>query len=435
MSNKTYIPAFEAAVGDWRYYICKMKYAEVDRSVRFAHELGGNRELSALIQRGLSDRTSEITRYLLNSEHRFLGSLIVATWGGEPKYSQLEMEDSDGLLKGLDQGFGVLTLDGTHSFFALDGQHRLRAIKDALGKNPALGAEDICVLLVTHHDTTDGRERTQRLFTNINRNAKPTTSGENIALDVDDTCAIITRKLLVDHEFLSDDGRVRVFSKPPTSDGTFKLATKVIPKTDPSAWTSMTVLYDMVKSLVFDADPAARDRAMRPNDEVLAATFDLVSDRLDDLLGACGDLRARLEHASTAKDVRIPVSEGGKSHPFMRPVVQQAVVRVSCSLVEEERLTWNEAMNRLRPLSWQMEDPPWNSVFNVPTGRMIAGKDHSNLLDQLLCVHLQPNSIEEVRRARRAYKDLVKSRYAVEEGDLVKLVKKDNDQESEPSET
>ena len=32
MSNKTYIPAFEAAVGDWKYYICKMKYAEVDRS-------------------------------------------------------------------------------------------------------------------------------------------------------------------------------------------------------------------------------------------------------------------------------------------------------------------------------------------------------------------------------------------------------------------
>ena len=423
MSNKTYIPAFEADVGDWKYYICKMKYAEVDRSVRFAHELGGNRDLSTLIQRGLSDRTRDIARYLLESEHRFLGSLIVAAWGGMPEYTPLQMEDANSLLMGLDQGFGVLTFDGTHSFFALDGQHRLRAIKDAVAADPELGSEDICVLLVLHHDTEAGRERTQRLFTNINRNAKATTSAENIALDVDDACAIITRRLLTDHPFLSDDGRVRVFSRAPADDGTFRLATKTIPKTDPRAWTSMTVLYELVKALAFDMDASVADQTARPDDETLAIAYESVVSRIDNLMSACGDIRSRLDKASNAKQLRIPKAEGGESHPMMRPLVQQAVARVSCDLVAGERLTWDEALTELSVISWQMDEPPWVSVFNVPTGRMITGKDHSDLLYKLLQIHLRPVSVEEIRRARRTYKDLLGGAYPVSEEDLRKKIR------------
>jgi DNA sulfur modification protein DndB len=423
MSNKTYIPAFEAHVGDWKYYICKMKYAEVDRSVRFAHELGGNRDLSTLIQRGLSDRTEDIMRYLLESEHRFLGSLIVAAWGGMPQYTPLQMEAADGLLMGLDQGFGVLTFDGTHSFFALDGQHRLRAIKDAVSRDPDLGSEDICVLLVLHNDNKDGRERTQRLFTNINRNAKSTTSAENIALDVDDAYAIVTRQLLTNHPFLSEDGRVRVFSRAPSDDGTFRLATKTIPKTDNRAWTSITVLYELVKALAFDVDASVADHTTRPNDQVLAMTYQAVVSRIDRLLDACGDIGSRLEKSNNAKQLRIPKAEGGESHPMMRPLVQQAVARVSSELVAAERLTWDEALTELSTLSWKMEAPPWISVFNVPTGRMITGKDHSDLLYQLLRIHLRPASVEEVRRARRTYKDLLSDAYPVSEEDLRKKIR------------
>ena len=38
---------------------------------------------------------------------------------------------------------------------------------------------------------------------------------------------------------------------------------------------------------------------------------------------------------------------------------------------------------------------------------MITGKEYSGLLEQLLRVHLQPVSVEEIRRARRGYKDLL----------------------------
>ena len=78
-----------------------------------------------LIQRGISARTKGITDYLLKWTHRFLGGIVVAAWGGEPKYTAMSMEDPDGMLQGLDREFGVLTFDGSQQYFVLDGQHRL----------------------------------------------------------------------------------------------------------------------------------------------------------------------------------------------------------------------------------------------------------------------------------------------------------------------
>src|ERR1700678_7768 len=100
MANKTFIPALRAHVGDWEYYICTMKYAEVRKQVSFAYELSNNQDLNSIIQRGISQRTKDIVKYLRTNDHRFLGALIVACWGGNPQYVQLEMADPDNMLEG-----------------------------------------------------------------------------------------------------------------------------------------------------------------------------------------------------------------------------------------------------------------------------------------------------------------------------------------------
>lgn len=420
MANKAFIPAFKAKVGDWNYYICVMKYAQAAREISFAHELGGNTDLNDLIQRGISARTEDIVQYLLNSSHRFLGSLIVAAWGGDPHYLELSMEDSEGYLKGLDNGFGVLTLDGSQQYFALDGQHRLKAIKDAIKKNPALGNEDICVLMVAHHDTVQGRERTQRLFTNINRNAKTTTAAENIALDVDDAFAITTRELLMRDKFLSAPGRVRIFTRPPSGDGTFTLAAGSVPVGDKAAWSTISVLYDVLKSLAHDLPAEINDPSSRPSDDVLERTYDALAGRVDELLQACGKLRSKLEAAVDAKDVRAPKNDQGAGHPFMRPVVQKATVRAVETLIEQGALDWKTALKRLEELDWQLKAAPWRSVYNAENGRMITAKENVQLLEELLCVHLAPASKAEIARVRKAYKDVRHETYPVDAASLEK---------------
>jgi DNA sulfur modification protein DndB len=418
MANKTFIPAFKSTVGDWNYYICQMKYAEVARQIGFAFELGGNQDLNTMIQRGLSDRTEAITQYLESSEHRFLGALIVATWGGDPEYVPLTMEDPDGMLSGVDREFGVLTLDGTHQFFALDGQHRLKAIKEAVRQKPELGAEDIAVLLVPHYDSKDGRERTRRLFTNINRNAKTTTAAENIALDVDDGFAVMTRDLLTTHPLLSKPGVVRVFVSPPGREGEVRLAAANIPKADPRAWTTITVLYDMLRALGFGLDPAMKDLSKRPADDVLQESEKLLTKRLDDLLKNCGDLRKKLESAASARDVRAPKNSETEGHAFMRPVVQRVVTRALQQIVEQEERTWEELTAQLSALDWRICRAPWIAIYNTDTEKIVSAKENAELLANLLYVHLAPQSAQEIKRARKSYRDVVGKQYPVTEAQL-----------------
>ena len=421
MPNRTFIPAFKARVGDWDYYICLMKYAEVRRGVEFAYALGGNKDLATMIQRGISERTKDITAYLINSPHRFLGSLIVAVWGGEPVYQAVQIADPDDLLKGIDSDFGLLTFDGSQRYFALDGQHRLKAITEALNIKPELGNEEICVLMVSHYDTEGGKERTRRLFTNINRNAKTTTPAENIALDEDDAISILTRRFLTEHPLLSQDGVVRIFTKTESETGILKLATNQIPKTHPRALTTITVLHDLLGKLSFDVPEEISDPSKRPTNEIIETAYEDLCRKIDDLLQACGNIRERIESAANARDVRAPKNAESTGHAFMRPAIQKAIAFCLRQVVFEgagNRISWDDAKGRLQTMNWEIGKPPWTAVFNVDNARMQTSKEFSELLRELLRVHLAPSSKQEIKRARKHYRELRKVQYPVSEDKL-----------------
>ncbi|MBW3635432.1 MAG: DGQHR domain-containing protein [Armatimonadetes bacterium] len=414
--------ALRGEVGDWIFYAVPMKYGEVARQFNFAYELGSNKELGQLIQRGISNRTKEITDYLLTSQHRFLGGLVVAAWGGEPQYTALAMDDPEGMLEGLDQGFGVLTFDGTQAYFVLDGQHRLRAIKDAILKDPELAREDICVLIVTHYNSPEGRTRTRRLFSNINKNAKHTGAAENVALDEDDAFAILTRRMVEEHPFLKQDGRVRVILSV-TEEGGLKLAAGNVPQTDPKAFTTLTVLFDLLQLLGFDLPIAVRIKTVRPSDEVLDSAYQTLSGRLDDLLKQCGEVQERLEAAVSAREVRAPKNAVGEGHPFMRPVIQKAVARVASQVMQQGTLTWDELTERLSQLPWKMSSAPWTAVFSSGEdgdgGKMLGGKENTVLLDELLHIHLAPPSKQRIIATRKKFKAIRGTTYPVSDEELI----------------
>lgn len=418
MTNKTFIPAFKAKVGDWDYYICVMKYAEVARQVGFAYELGGNADLNTLIQRGLSHRTQAIKDYLMKSEHRFLGALLVAAWGGAPQYMSVSMDDPDGVLSGIDKQFGVLTFDGTQQYFALDGQHRLKAIKEALKSNPEIGQEDICVIMVSHYDTEEGKVRTRRLFTNINRNAKATTGAENIVLDEDDGPAIVTRRLITEHPFFSAQGVIKVFTRQ-GEEGEMKLASGNVSQSEKRAFTTIANLYDMVRSLSFGLDPAMQKRDARPSDDVLESAYVTVGQRLDDLLKATGNIRESLLAGTSAKDLRFPKNNEASGHAFMRPVIQKAVARAAAQIAEQEVLPWNAVMERLSKLPWEIGQAPWTAVFNTSNNKMVTAKENVTLLDDLVYAHVAAPSKQFIINARKEYKQVRGSVYPVSEEELL----------------
>ncbi len=422
MANKTIVPAFRAKVGDWEYYICIMKYAEVARNISFSYELRSSKELNDVVQRGIGERTSEITEYLLQSEHRFLGALICAVWGGAPEYQPLSMEDSDGILSGIDRQFGVITFDGSQSYFALDGQHRLRAIKDALKQKPELGNEEICVILVPHFDNEEGKKRTRRLFTNINRNAKSTTASENIALDEDDGAAIITRRLITEHPIFKKDGFVKIYTRV-NDDGDMKLAGLNIPLTDVKAFTTIGVLYELVRSMCFELAPSIRNKSARPSTEELDSAYQTLVLRFESLLDCYKPLTDALLSGESARELRAPKDALGKGHPLMRPVIQRSVCRVIGQLRDQKVLEYDAILTSLKKLPTKISEYPWSSVFNNISGKMISSKENSVLLDRLIYCHIAPPSKEEIKRVRKLYKELKSENYPVDEETMFKAIK------------
>lgn len=416
MSTKTLIPALKAKVGDWNYYICVMKYAQVAKEFSFAYELDSNPDLTELLQRGLGDRTEGIVEYLLKSEHRFLGSLIVAAWGGHPQYIPVEMDKTDDLVKGLDSGFGVLTFDGSQQYFALDGQHRLKAIKDVIKQKPHLGSEEISVILVSHFDTADGKERTRRLFTNINKNAKATSKQENIALDEDDGCAIINRRIINEHEFFKEKGRVSIYKK--LTGGEMSLATSV-KDSDKKAITSIQQLYAIVQHLSFETPIYGVNTAIRPPDDDLDESFIIITKRLDELLLACGNT-VGLAKKQELNLLRKSKKGAEGEHAFLKGVIQKTVPKIVAALIADGGLTWEEALQRLQELDWHLSVAPWICVFVVidDKRKMLTNRDFVGLLEDMLKVHLGPKSKQEIKKARKKFFELKGYQYPVAEKEL-----------------
>lgn len=425
MSNKTLIPALKAKVGDWNYYICVMKYAQIAKECSFAYELGGNPKLNELLQRGITERTQGIVDYLIRSEHRFLGSLIVAAWGGHPQYIPVKMDETDDLTHGLDSGFGILTFDGSQQYFALDGQHRLKAIKEAIKRKPELGNEDISVILVSHFNTEEGKERTRRLFSNINKNAKATSSTENIILDEDDACAVINRRLVNEHEKFSQDGVVAIYRKQ-AENGELSVATSVS-NSDKRAIISLKQLYEIVKSLRVQSPIEDYDPAIRPSDDILEESYTIISARVEKLFKVCGDVYSLIDKP----DIRIYRKNKlnpEKEHAFLKGIIQRTVAEVISGLVKEGSLTWEECFIKLSQLNWEVGDQLWSCVVQLPTStekengknvsRMLTSRDFVDLLNGMLRVYLAPKSKAEIKRIRTSYYELRARNYSLSEEQL-----------------
>lgn len=128
---------------------------------------------------------------------------------------------------------GFLHLNGKERIFPVDGQHRVEGIKEAIKENPELEEENVTVIFIGHHNDKEGKEKTRRIFSTLNRYAKPVKPGDIIALDEDDTVAIVTRDLLESYPLFMNDN-VKADLK----------GSKALSDNDTKSFTSLLTLYD-----------------------------------------------------------------------------------------------------------------------------------------------------------------------------------------------
>lgn len=383
-------PAIRAKMGDWSYYIVRMKMREVAQEVRIAQDIYPDRTLSSAIQRTLGERRvrKEIVGYLANRSDRFFSSIVVAALEGDPAWTPVEM-DHDAVpevfsrMAGMNEAFGVLSFGDEPKYYALDGQHRVAAIKLLVSgdadMNPPPGFDkdllSVIVLVREDHDvsTEEWLRRYRRLFSSLNRYAKPTDRDTNIIMDEDDLFAILTRRLVTDYDFLQ---------APSTDPNAFRVQTKGknLKETD-EHFTSLQTLYDMTENLLcthyrsrfgWSDDGSTIDKQIRPSEDAIDRYYEELVAYWDAIRKAIPDLhsipRSMRTHDSDTRD------DETQDHLLFWPIGQilmsKAVrIRLDRYFADQQgRGSVEEmaaALDRLADLPWTLHESPWRHLLLV----------------------------------------------------------------------
>lgn len=405
-SSKLVLPALRGFMGDWVYYCCLFDLRELSARVDYAREIHTNDRLSDMIQRHLEKgRSALISKYLCTQRERFFNSLVVATYDGKPNWhalSSVQSKANGDELKDLSEmtiaSVGFLTLNGDEKLFALDGQHRLAGIKKAIASefSHVFDEEEVSVILVAHRDTCDGLERTRRLFTTLNKNAKPVSKGDIIALDEDDVMAICVRRLIEETSLFRGD-RVAF------------VANNNMPKGNTSSLTTIGNLYDVLTTLFTVVESPLKKRirnlkTLRPDDRELDDYFQFSKDFFDQLSTNLDELKEFFDATSTTEVVRRYRGIHGGSVLF-RPIGLWIFVRVIAHLTKTMPLA--DAIELAGRLPRELNKVPYKGlVWDDTTRKILNSSSHKVTLREILLYMVgQPEkSGEDLRKRYR--KDL-----------------------------
>lgn len=141
-------------------------------------------------QRKLNEaRVPVISKYILDNRESYVFSALAASIDGAFQF--VPMSEGDDI--------GTLEVSMDARFLINDGQHRKAAILDALKEDQSLGDETISI--VFYED--QGLERSQQIFTDLNKNAVKTSNSISELYDSRDQMAVITRRVIQNVEFLN----------------------------------------------------------------------------------------------------------------------------------------------------------------------------------------------------------------------------------------
>jgi len=322
------LPAIRGYIGETVYYITNLKFKDLASLVnrRSSEELYKSGQLKEALQRSLTDNYLKIKDYILKHPDHFFNAMVLAVYDGDPQWREVRYEVDDVMYGNV----GLLELNGDEQIFPLDGQHRLEGIKAALKESKKYENDTIPIMLIGHENSSKGMAKSRRIFSILNRYAKPVGKGDIIALDEDDIVAIVTRWLLENHKLFMDN-RIKISN------------TKSIPTTDKSSFTTLMTLYDCHDELfkafylretskLLSNEKLKDYKRARPDDFVIQSFYDFVKSFWDEMIINFVELQEYISDKSNEAAHKFrPQGEGGNL--FFRPVGILPFVSAVCQIM------------------------------------------------------------------------------------------------------
>ena len=384
-SGELLLPALRAQMGQWWYFTSVMRMSDIVERVHIVGEIHRAESLQELLQRNLTDRATGIADYLITQNQRFFNSLVIGSYGGDPKWFEVSITKTPFAIQQelplhLEGMLGFLMLDGTERLFAIDGQHRVAGMREALKRNPKLQDEEAPVIFVAgvsqhrRQDDPSGYERTRRLFSTLNRYAKPVGKKDIIILDEDDSVAVVTRLLVEDHPLFVEKISI-------------KQGKNILPS-DQKNFTNIVTLYECLDAYLQENSKQSwnRFKRLRPNDKKLKALHKKAIRLWDALCKSfleISEIRASTPGERIAEEYRH--ADGG--HLLFRPIGLLAAVRVVRDLMDSEALSVEDAVRQVAKVPMQLDHEIWRGLlWNASLKRMITAPENQKAATKLMFV-------------------------------------------------
>lgn len=360
------LPAIQSSIGDWTYYVTSMSFKEVSEKVeRIDDKLHESRTLSDLIQRSITENYKSIKEYILGQDQRFFNSLVLAVYDGYPQWKSLKINIDENDY----HSFGLLEFPGPHKIFPVDGQHRVEGIKNALDTNEELSDERIPVIFIGHKNTAEGKKRTRRLFSTLNRYAKPVTMDDIIALDEDDSIAIVTRALLESFD-LFQDKRIT------------KSKNKAILDSDKESLTSIITLYQCNKELLKlyrKNTNSGGNKSLkvylkfRPSEDDISLFYNLAESFWTSFTNKIDVINSYIASEDENPATLFRNRENGGNLLF-RPVGILPFIQAAIEVNKRTDHTFDDIFTTFNRMNFLLNEKPWKNVLWNPNERtMIMG--------------------------------------------------------------
>lgn len=386
------IPAIRAHIGDWVYYIATMRFKDVSEYVkRVDNELHKSDLLKQMLQRSITNNYKSIAHYIETQEERFFNALVLAVYDGVPTWHEVRLEYDDGSEF---YNLGVLELNGDEKIFPVDGQHRVEGIKKVVSESNEYDNEQIPVIFIGHKTDDAGMQRSRRLFSTLNRYAKPVSMRDIIALDEDDIVAIASRELVDTHPLFSKD---RLLDS----------RTKAIPENNDKAFTTIITFYEcnleILWMLLKDIEVLNPDGGKtkgkgkikefvrrRPNDEMIHQFEALCAAFWNALIDCFTDVYA---YVTDEPDSR-PYRNRAGGNLLFRPVALLPFVRATVKVAIQQQKNFNEILRTFPQELLAIDNVLWrNILWNNDKGTMIV--NNQKLTERLLLYFWDRNTLSE----------------------------------------
>ncbi len=270
-----------------------------------------------------NSRIPDIKNYILHNPEEYIFSSLTASVDGTMKFIPAVHLGPNGKI-------GRLYINMDSRILINDGQHRRKAIEEALKEQPSLGHESISVVFFSDR----GLERSQQMFSDLNKNAVKPSKSLNILYDKRDPYSRFVTEMI---------DEVEIFKKRVEFEKT------TIAKHSKAVFT-LGGISDATRKLfgrpnIVRPKPAERETALEfwgHLSKIIPEWQLVIKGKLN-----ADDMRARYVHAHTN--------------------CLNALGMTGSVVIKKNPENWKRTISALRNIDWSRENPEW-------FGNLIQGK-------------------------------------------------------------